>query len=856
MAQASNDNGDGFLQGIRVLELADEQGEYCGRLLAGLGADVIKIEPPGGSETRRYGPFYQDEPHPDRSLYFWHYNFGKRGIVLDLGMEDGQRSFRELVKRSDVVLETTPRDDLARLGMEYETLKQINPSAIVSRVSPFGDTGPWADHKGSDLVQLALGGLMMNSGYDPEPSGFYDTPPIAPQMWQAYHIAGEHTAQAILGALYHRGLTGQGQLLSTAVHDGVSKNTENDHPSWVYNHTPYYRQTGRHAGPSIGPFRMGETKDGRWEMPGSGIEVGGGGTFRRLVAFLDRYGLADDLKDPKYEDPAFRGQPWAARHIAGVQQRFIRSFRYPGKWREFQEAGLLWAPVVKPEENLSDPHWQARETFFKVEHPELGKTFDYVGAKWYAPESPWRRGPRAPLLGEHTNEVLKELIPEEPIRAAERRRPPGPSKSSPHGKPLALDGVRVIDFTWWLASGGAGRFLSALGAQVIKVEWKGRWDLRFGTPTPTRAERDQATAPIQGPRSESPNRHGQFNDIHSGKLGISLNMQHPKAKDILARLLKDANAVAEGFTSGVMESWGFGYQRMKELNPSIIYAQQSGLGAHGLYGHYRTTGQVAAGFSGIAEMSGLPEPYPPASIGYSYLDWFGAYNLATGLLAALYRQQMTGKGVHIDSSQTESGIYLNGTTILDYSANGRRWRRYGNRSPYKPAAPHGAYRCQGEDRWLALGCFTEAEWQALVKVLGDPSWANDPRFATLESRLNHQDDLDPLVDKATQAWEPYKLMDALQRMGVPAGVCQNAQDRYEHDPQLRHLQWLTEVPHTELGAWPMKEFPVKLSETPAYIGGITGRGAPCYGEDNDYVYGEILGFSSAEIDELRRQEVV
>ncbi len=333
-------------------------------------------------------------------------------------------------------------------------------------------------------------------------------------------------------------------------------------------------------------------------------------------------------------------------------------------------------------------------------------------------------------------------------------------------------------------------------------------------------------------------------------------MQHPKGREILTRLLEGANAVAEGFTAGVMERWGFGYERMRQLNPSIIYAQQSGLGAHGLYGHYRTTGQVAAAFAGIVELAGLPEPFPPSSIGYSYLDWFGAYNLATGLLAALYRQRLTGKGVHIDSSQVETGLYLAGSTILDWSANGRHWSRYGNRSPYKPAAPHGAYRCRGQDRWIAIACFSEEEWQGLVKVLGQPRWSREPRFAGLQSRLAHQEELDTRLAETTRDWADYALMESLQRAGVPAGVCQNAQDRYENDPQLEHLEWLTEVPHTEMGTWPMKEFPARFSETPTHMGGITGRGAPCYGEDNDYVYGEILGLSSREIEELREQDVI
>ena len=185
----------GYLGGVRVVELADETGEYAGKLLAGLGADVVKLEPPEGNATRKIGPFYGGVPHPDRSLYFWHYNFGKRGLTIDPASERGR--LLDLLAGSDVFLETTPRGYLDGLGVTYEAARQANPGLVWVRITPFGDTGPWSEYKGSDLVHLALGGVMMNCGYDPDPiTGSYDTPPIAPQMWHAYHVAGQITVMA------------------------------------------------------------------------------------------------------------------------------------------------------------------------------------------------------------------------------------------------------------------------------------------------------------------------------------------------------------------------------------------------------------------------------------------------------------------------------------------------------------------------------------------------------------------------------------------------------------------------------------------------------------------------------------
>jgi crotonobetainyl-CoA:carnitine CoA-transferase CaiB-like acyl-CoA transferase len=866
LAPQRTDSGDVFLPGIRVLEIADELGEYCGKVLAMLGAAVIKVEPPEGEFTRRYGPFYQDRADVESSLYHWHYNFGKRGITLNFDDPGEQERFRRLARTVDVVLDTRKRGYMDERGIGYKALKEGNPGLVFARITPFGDDGPWADFKASDLTHLALGGVMMNCGYDPDPTGFFDTPPVAPQMWQAYHIAGEMTAIAIIGALFYRYDTGQGQFLSTSIHEAVAKQTEGDMPSWIYSRKEYTRHTGAHSfwreslkGPSTPS--LAATKDGRWVMPLYMKGMMAADEWDRLLALLDRYGMADDLTTAPYKDPVFRLQPAIDRHIIDIIGRFINAFLFDREiWREGQAAGLVWGPERRPEESIDDEHWQARETFIEVDHPELGRRFIEIGAKWMCLDVPWPTGPRAPLLGEHNHEVWAEVESRSqrivPIAPDVRKH-----ETSKHGKPFALAGVRFVDLTWLLASGGAGRYFAAQGAEVIKIEHKTRPDwIRWGTamvPPGLRPERHEATGPLNYPIDRNlMDRGGFFLDINAGKRHASLNLKHPRAKELLWKLLATADVVAEGFSPGTMDRMGFGYDRLKAANPKIVYAQQSGMGQIGTYGQMRSLGPIAQAFSGMTEMSGLPEPFPPAGIGYSFLDWFGAYNLATAIMAGIYRQRLTGKGCWIDSSQVESGIFLTGTAILDYSANGRRWQRYGNRSPYKPAAPHGAYRTAGDDRWIAIACFDDAEWKALLNVLGRPAWGDDPRFVDLAGRTANHDALDALVNKAAEDREGYELMVALQQAGVTAGVCQTAEDRYEKDPQLKHLKWLTELKQSEIGTWPVKEFPVKFSETPAYMGGPLDRHSPSYGEDNDYVFGEILGLSSKEIRELVEQEVI
>jgi crotonobetainyl-CoA:carnitine CoA-transferase CaiB-like acyl-CoA transferase len=855
----------GMLSGIRVVEIADELGEYCGLLLAGLGAQVVKVEPLDGSPTRRIGPFYGDQPDPEKSLFFWHYNRAKRSVALDPGSTNGRDSLLRLLHGADVLLDTTCGGTNSALGLDREQLALRFPSLIVARLTPFGDTGPWKDFKGSDLIHLALGGVMMNCGYDADPSDRYDLPPIAPQVWHAYHIAGEQLAVGIVAALLHRERTGEGQDVSCAVHEAVSKNTELDLMSWVMRRAPIYRQTCRHAAEKPGRVpSISHTKDGRWIMTW-GVSAR---DEANLIPFLERYGMAADLQKPPADaDLSARSVPGTSAsnerssHRLEVIQRFVGAHCYANvPWREAQDGGLLWAPLRKPHENALDEHWLQRRTFNDVEHPELGRSFRYPTSKWLSNATSWQVGRRAPLLGEHNAEALGDAVwrPKTPAsgkRAVAVAGAPAP-RLSPRDRPFALQGIRILDFSWFLASAGGTRFVAALGAESIKVEWKANPDTRLAAMAPVggRAAREIATAPLAGVTDSDMG--GQFNNKNSGKRGLSLNIRHPKGLEIAKQLVRISDIVAEGFSPGVLERLGLGYDVMKAIRPDIIYVQQSGMGGEGTYGRFRTVGPVAASFAGASDMSGLPEPAMPVGWGYSYLDWMGAYGFALATLGALYHRERTGEGQMIDSSQCEAGIFLCGTSILDYFANEREWTRFGNRSPYKPAAPHGAYRCAGDDRWLAIACFDDAQWAALTRVAGRSELAADPRFATLQSRLLHQDALDALVTSWTEKQDPYACMLQLQAAGVPAGVCQTAQDRCDHDPQLAALEWLTEVTGTKIGRWPVPELPMKLSATPAYIGGPIDRGAPCYGEDNEYVLGELLGYSTGEIGKFSEDGVI
>ena len=852
----------GMLGGLRVIEVADESAEYCGLVLAGMGADVIKVESVAGAVTRGIGPFYGDVVDSERSLFFWNYNRGKRSVVLDLDAPAGREAFIDLLGNADVLLDSTCGRLNADLKVDRAALAQRFPALVVARMTPFGDSGPWKDFKGSDLVHLALGGVMMNCGYDPDPTGRYDLPPMAPQMWHAYHIAGEQLVIGILAALMHRSRTGEGQDISCAIHEAVSKATELDLMSWIMRRAPLHRHTCRHSSETSSRVpNISQTKDGRWVISwivGARDEV-------NLVPFLARYGMAADLQLPGANaDLVSRDVPGATpmderkSHILEVVQRFVRAWSYADvPWQSAQDAGLLWAPLRKPHENAQDDHWLSRNTFTDIAHPELGRSFRYATSKWLSTSTSWQVGRRAPLYGEHTAQVLKETA--QRTRAgtdSPRQKETIAPRLSAHGRPFALQGIRILDFSWFLASAGGTRFATALGAETIKVEWKQNPDTRVGAMAPVggRAARTGATAPLAG--VSDPSMGGHFNHKNAGKRGLSLNIRDPRGMEIARELVRISDVVAEGFSPGVLDRLGLGYDVLKSLRPDIIYVQQSGMGGRGKYGRMRTVGPIAAAFTGASEMSGLPEPAMPAGWGYSYLDWVGAYGFAQAILGALCHRERTGEGQWIDASQCEAGLFIGGTAVLDWSANNRPASRNGNRSPFKPAAPHGAYRCAGVDRWIAIACFQETEWQGLVKVAGRADWAADARFGSLEARLRNQDALDAAVTSWTREQDAHQAMVRLQNAGVPAGVCQTAEDRCDTDPQLAELAWLTEVTGTKIGTWPVGEVPVKLSATPAHIGGLSNRGAPLYGEDNEYVLGTLLGMSAKEIAQLAADGII
>ncbi len=400
----------GPLAGLRVLELCGPLGQYAGKLLADMGADVVKVEPPGGSEARRVGPFVDDVPGPNRSLSFWYANTNKRSVVLDLETEAGRGAWLGLARVADIVIEDTRPGWLAGLGCGYRACAAGNPGLIWCAVTPFGQDGPWAAWQATDMVSLALGGAMMMNGYDPEDAP--DAPPIRGHGDQGYYTACHYAVQGILAALLWRDRTGEGQFIDCSAHEAVSSTTEVALPYWFTQQVDVVRQTGRHAAAARTERWLYRAADGRWALIfGVGRD---NASWQRIKAWFQEKGFGAQFDEERFDDPARRqpgrGSPEAAEIFAELA-RFIAAHPAEDVYRGGQERRQAWAVVRSPEENMADSHWEDRGFWVAVSGE--GREEEPVrmpGAPYRFSATPWELRRPAPRLGEHTDEVVGEWL--------------------------------------------------------------------------------------------------------------------------------------------------------------------------------------------------------------------------------------------------------------------------------------------------------------------------------------------------------------------------------------------------------------------------------------------------------------
>ncbi|MBI2987201.1 MAG: CoA transferase [Deltaproteobacteria bacterium] len=803
--ESDRPESSGALAGLRVLDLTGRMGGYCGMLLANVGADVFLIEPPGGHPMRREGPFKDDVPHPEGSLSFVAYHTNKRAIVLDLEVEEGRQIFRDLVRHADVLIEDHPRGYLDRIGLAYEALRPINPSLVMTSITGFGLSGPHGDFKAPDIVAFAMGGLMALCGHP-------GRAPLVGPCDIACHLGSIHAAFGTLIALYNRRGSGRGQHVEISLQDVLVADPFLRLITRFSVTGEIQQRTGHSQGTTVADTY--KCKDGYVR-----VFVNQADHWRRFVEWL---GNPPELMDPKLENVQNRFP------LRPLLDRLIeeRTIHYEKKafFMELQSLHLAVSPIYSPGEFLQDEQTTYRGYVAEVDHPYLGR-HRFPGDPYKLSESPWRVEHGAPLLGERQQAAARELS--RPSPWLEEPMEPAPALAA---SPLPFEGVRVVTFPTGVVGPCLTRLLADHGAEVIAIESAGT-----GRHSPRRGQGFETAFDAENNRN---------------KKRVTINMKSPEGREIAKRLIAVSDVVTENFSARVMESWGLDYPQMRKIRPDIIMASLQAFGHTGPRRDYVSFGPILMCFSGMIYLWRDPElERPGAACQTAFPDYVAPSYGALAILVALHYRARTGKGQYIDLSQAEAAASMLGPAYLEWLINHREPQPQGNLS--LRAAPHGCYRCKGDDRWCVISVQSQAEWLRFCQVAGHSGWASDPRFSDLAGRMAHRKELDTLVESWTTQLTPHQVMLMLQREGVAAGVVQTAEDLYR-DPHLRERGFAREVYHPQAG-WMTQVGPaVRLSESP----GSVRHQAHAPGQDNEAVFGGLLGMSPAKIKQLVEQGVL
>jgi len=807
-----------MLSPYRVLDLSDERGIVCGFMLGELGADVICVEPPGGSSARRRGPFAGDVRHPERSLFWWAYARNKRSLVLDVESSQHRETLLDLCASADVLVESRRPGDMDRLGLGYDELARVNPGLVYVSVTPFGQSGPKAGWAATDLTVLAAGGPLWLYGDD-------DRAPVRVSVPQAFAHAAAEGAAAALVALHERHRSGRGQHIDVSAQQAVTLATQSD----VVSHPVGTSGTSRASGGArIGPMLLRlvfPAKDGHVSITyvfGSAI----GPATARLMQTV----CADGFCESELRDKDWIGLTELLASGAEPFETYERAKTAVAAWTASKtkaelltlalERGLLIAPVSTPRDVVASPQLAAREYFQPLERPDGEGHARQLGSFARFGSRPPRPTRRAPRIGEHDAELLAEAGSRAKAAPAIPRAGENPA--------LPLAGVKILDLMWAIAGPMATRMLADYGADVIRVE-------SIAHPDACRTMR-----PYVGDEAGFENA-ALFHSCNAGKRMLALDLSKPASREVILDLVGWADVVCEAFSPGKMRKLGFDYETLREVNPSLVMLSTCLMGQTGPLANFAGYGNLAAAIAGFHELAGWPDRDPAGPFG-AYTDYIAPKFNASAILAALDHRRRTGQGQHIDLSQAEAALHFLAPALLDTLVNDRVPTRDGNRDDL--IAPHGCYRVAGNDAWIAIAVQDDARWKAFCERLGRPELAADPRFAKASDRLANSEALDSIVAELVAGCDGQELESRLQSAGIACHVVQDSA-AVAADPQLAALGHFVAL--EEGGARTVVEATrSRLSRTPASV----RPSIPTLGRDTFEVLEQVLGYDGEKIAEL------
>ena len=838
----------GPLTGLKVVDLSSYiAGPFSTRLLAGFGADVIKVERPSGDPIRQWGPFPEGRAGPETGALHLYLNQGKRSVTIDLETEPGRAALFELLADADVLVESYRPGTMARWGLGYGDLAERFPGLIYISVTDFGQDGPYRDLAAWEITTYALGGLMHITG---EP----DAEPLKNGGYLGAYGAGHNAFNATLVALWERSASNRGQHVDISIHECVASLLEFTDMVWVYKGEVYPR-SGNGARAAWGVYPAADGFVGVVSGP------------PRRWAMIPQLMESAELAEERFGAPG--AQSILRDEIDALMLPWLVTHEKEDIYHRAQALGMPFGFVATPSDFFKSEQLAYREFFEVIDHPVAGSArYPTMAARFS--DGLWSLG-RAPLLGEHTTEVLAPLpsgAPElaEPSTPAPAVRPhpvaveartvtegvfplPGPSGELVEDMTRVgpLTDVTVLDLSMVWAGPYATKLMADLGATVIKVEVNSHLDSVRG---PAIALEDSAIGMYANndPQDEPWNRSGYFNKLNRGKFDVCMNILEDEGRAVLHELVAQADVVIENFGGGVFERMGYGYEVLKTIKDDIVFISMPPSGNGGPEAKYVGYGVAIEQLGGIVDRTGYAGG-GPLKTGINYGDPIAGIHAMGYIMTALHHRRRSGHGSYIDLSQREAAICWLGDEVIEYELTGNEPVRIGNRDEFM--APVGVYRCAGEDAWLSVAVGSTEEWTALANAIGRTDLAGDAELGTLKGRRARHDELDAAITAWTETRDRDVAMSELQSAGVAAGVVAENR-RVIEDPHLQARDFWPTVNHQSVGPHLVSGIPWRFSRTPGSI----QRAAPTLGQHTDYVLREILGKSDAEIDALHASGVL
>jgi crotonobetainyl-CoA:carnitine CoA-transferase CaiB-like acyl-CoA transferase len=785
------------LTGIRIVELAESvAGEYCGKLLADFGAEVVKIERPDcGSPTRSMAPIIGDDGGPECSALFAYLNTNKRSVVLDVASAGGIDTLHRIIGTADAIVDDHAPSWVEAAGVSANDVARRYPALVFCSITPYGGGAPpeFQNAKSINVFNSSGWGYHTPSHADPT------KPPLkGPGRFLADYEAGLDAALCVVASLFRHLHSGKGEYIDVSQQAVLASR----------------------ADCVLGRFITGEVaaentrEDYDQQGPASFFACADGFVYLYMTSRNHWMGLKKLMGQPEWLDEfdddwlEFSVTPEKVVTLQNGFAKWVAGLTKDAAADEAQRLGVPLVPVKSAADLKNSPQYRHRGFFQHITHPVLGSAA-YPTVPYLMSASPAGVTRAAPTLGQHTAEIADSIeTPRSgPTVKSAQLKPPKVSRGGP------LQGVRVVELTKVWAGPYAGKLLAFLGAEVIKVE-------SSSNPDEMRAYggTDINHAPY-------------FLSINPEVLSVELDLKSAADVDCLRDLIAHSDIVVNNLRPGAMERLGLSYQQLKSIKGDIISVSIKMWGNNGPLGYQTGYAPCFAALAGLASLVGY-RGGPPLGTSMRYGDSTVGAAAALAAVTALLHRDLSGEGQFVDVSAVETLSSMIGDCLLEQDLTGTHASPEGNRDP--DMAPHNCYPCSGGD-WISVAVADDRQWRALCDVLGATTLADDARYAAMPERLQHTDTLDTDLARFTKSRDAAQLAQRLRLAGVPSSKSATSLDVIS-DQLLWERELYRFVSDHREGQRPILAAPWRMSAAPTEI----ARGAPVLGEHNDYVLQEIL----------------